>query len=304
MVFPEFLKKDDKVIMVSPAGVIDSILVGQAGACIKSWGLEVVYGENVSVSYGRYSGTPEQRFFDLQKALDDPDFKAIFCSRGGYGTIQILDKLNFDRFIENPKWVIGYSDITMLHARIQMTGTASIHGGMARLLAECYEKTSRNTDEPVNMLHDILFGKLPSYIAPHNELNIIGKSCGQLWGGNLAILLSLRGTKFDYIPEGGILFIEDTGEKPYAIERMLFNLKLGGVFNKISGLIVGMFSDYEEDPLMKKTVYEIISDMVSEYNFPVCFNFPVGHVKINLPLITGSTVLMEVNQDASTLKYI
>lgn len=303
MLFPTYLKKGDHVRLISPAGVIDPILIKKAGSCLKSWGLEVINGDYVSGIYGRYSGTPKQRLTDLQQALDDLECSAIFCTRGGYGAIHLIDKLNFDKFISKPKWLIGYSDITMLHARLQMQGIASIHGGMARLLAEWYEKINKTTAEPAMMLHDMLFGKLPSYIVEHHALNRFGQTKGQLWGGNLAILYSLRGTKYDYIPEGGILFIEDTGEKPYVVERMMYNLKLGGIFQKISGFVVGRFSDFEEDPLMKKTVYELISDIVAEYPIPVCFNFPVGHVTHNLPLISGATVEFDVSPDGVKLNY-
>lgn len=300
MIFPKFLNKGDIVRLVSPAGVIDSILVDEAGACLESWGLKVIYGAHSKGVYGRYSGTPDERLSDLQEALDDENCSAIFCTRGGYGTIQILDKLDLTRFETNPKWVIGYSDITMLHSLLSKAGYASVHGGMARALSESLNQPS----EPINLLKDMLFGKLPEYQIKSHKLNKHGRCSGQIWGGNLAILYSLRGTKFDYIPEGSILFIEDTGEKPYVIERMMYNLKLGGVFDKISGMIIGKFSDYEEDPLMKKTVYEIISDILSGYNIPLCFDFPVGHVDLNLPLMPGAVVELDVNKDFSELKYI
>lgn len=300
MILPKFLNKGDIVRLVSPAGVIDSILVDEAGSCLESWGLKVIYGAHTKSVFGRYSGTPDERLSDLQEALDDEKCCAIFCTRGGYGTIQILDKLDLTKFETNPKWVIGYSDITMIHSLLSKTGFASIHGGMARALSESLDQPS----EPINLLKEMLFGKLPEYRIKSHKLNKHGKSSGQLWGGNLAILYSLRGTKFDYIPEGSILFIEDTGEKPYVIERMMYNLKLGGIFEKISGMIIGKFSDYEEDPLMKKTVYEIISDILSGYNIPLCFDFPVGHVDLNLPLIPGANVELDVKKDFSVLKYI
>ncbi len=300
MILPKFLNKGDIVRLVSPAGVIDSILVDEAGSCLESWGLKVINGAHTKSVFGRYSGTPDERLSDLQEALDDEKCCAIFCTRGGYGTIQILEKLDLTKFETNPKWVIGYSDITILHSLLSKNGFASIHGGMARALSESLDQPS----EPINLLKDMLFGKLPEYRIKSHKLNKQGKCSGQLWGGNLAILYSLRGTKFDYIPEGSILFIEDTGEKPYVIERMIYNLKLGGVFEKISGMIIGKFSDYEEDPLMKKTVYEIISDKLSGYNIPLCFDFPVGHVDLNLPLIPGAVVELDVKKDFSVLKYI
>ena len=303
MIFPPYLKKGDCIRLVSPAGVIDNILVDKATSCLESWGFEVKKGDFVSGSFGRFSGNAEQRLFDLQTALDDDECCAILCTRGGYGAVHLIDELKLEKFLEKPKWLIGFSDITMLHARLQMEGIASIHGGMARVLAEWFEKKNRTSDEPAALLYEMLKGNLPSYFVGNHILNRTGDAEGQLWGGNLAILYSLRGTKFDYIPEGGILFIEDTGEKPYVIERMMYNLKLGGIFEKTSGLIVGCFSDYEEDPMMKKTVYELISDIVEEYDFPVCYNFPVGHVKQNMPLITGANVCLSVGPVGVTLNY-
>lgn len=299
MLIPPFLQKGSVVRLVSPAGVIDSELVEGAKQCLNNWGLAVQVGKNANLRYGRFAGSGDERLSDLQEALDDPQCNAIFCTRGGYGTIQILEKLNWDAFMKHPKWVIGYSDITMLHVALQKSGIASIHGGMAKALFE-----SLNVEqEHVNFLKKVLFGTFPTYTCEANPLNRLGNATGPLMGGNLSILYSLRGTPFDYIADESILFIEDIGEKPYVVDRMMHNLKLGGILSRISGLIVGNFSDFEEDPLFGKTVREIIAHATSDYNYPVCFDFPVGHDGRNLPMICGAEVQLDVRHEGVRLQF-
>jgi len=299
MLIPPFLQKGSLVRLVSPAGVIDSELVDGAAKYLQNYGLTVRIGNNVRSVYGRFAGNSEQRLYDLQEALDDPECSAIFCTRGGYGTIQILDKLSWDRFKQHPKWLIGFSDITMLHAYLQKEGITSIHGGMAKALAE----SLKSEQEHARVLLQILFGSFPVYNGNGHALNRSGCAEGLLHGGNLSILYSLRGTPYESIPEKSILFIEDIGEKPYVVDRMMHNLKLGGILSRISGLIVGNFSDYEEDPLFGKTLLEIIADAVSEYHYPVCFDFPVGHEGRNLPLVCGANVRLEVSKESTRLQF-
>lgn len=299
MFLPPFLQKGSIVRLVSPAGVIDTVWVQGAIKCLENWGFTVRVGQYATGRNGRFAGSMEERLFDFQEALDDAQCEAIFCTRGGYGSIQIIDKLNWNEFKNHPKWIIGYSDITMLHAILQKEGYASIHGGMAKALTE----SLKIEQAEVSQLKSILSGTLPKYICTPHPLNRFGKTEGNLMGGNLSILYSLRGTPFDYIPEKSILFIEDIGEKPYVVDRMMHNLKLGGILSRISGLIVGNFSDYEEDPLFGKTVLEIVADAVSDYSYPVCFNFPVGHEGQNLPMICGAEVLLEVGQDGVRLHF-
>jgi muramoyltetrapeptide carboxypeptidase len=188
----------------------------------------------------------------------------------------------------------------MLHASLQKAGFASIHGGMAKTLTESLVVEN----EDVRNLKSILWGTFPTYTCQTGPECRVGKAIGTLRGGNLSILYSLRGTSLDYIPEKSILFIEDIGEKPYVIDRMMHNLKLGGILSGISGLIVGNFSDYEEDPLFGKTVREIIADSVSEYEYPVCFDFPVGHEGRNLPMICGATVSLDVSMEGVRLQFL
>ncbi|MDP4277810.1 MAG: LD-carboxypeptidase [Bacteroidota bacterium] len=305
MIFPPFLTENDHVRLISPAGVIDPSLIEGAERRLRSWGWQVTCGKAAAGSYGRYSGTVAERLQDLQEALDDPDCKAVFCSRGGYGTVHLIDKIDLTQFKKHPKWLIGYSDITLLHTMLQLNGFASIHGGMAKRLANGDDPAGLGLSySPLNTLHEILDGALPTYRTDKHLLNRVGTAQGILRGGNLSILYSLRGTPLDDIPEGCILFLEDVGEKPYSVDRMLHNLKLGGILSRLGGLIVGQFSDCEEDPLMNKTVYELIADIVSPYDYPVCFDFPVGHTEKNVPLITGSLVRLSVDKQQVQLSNL
>ncbi len=300
MIQPAYLKAGSVVRIVSTAGVVDAEIVQKAASCLQQWGLVVQTGSHAAERVGRFAGTPEQRLSDLQEALDDPSVEAVFCSRGGYGTIHLMDKLSWTAFQKHPKWIIGFSDITMLHSQLNRMGYQSIHGGMAKMLAESLIEPG----EPARQLNQLLFGAPCAMQVEGNLLNKQGLSQGRLIGGNLSILYSLRATPFDVNPDKNILFIEDIGEKPYAIDRMMYNLRLSGFLENLSGLVVGQFSDYEEDPLMGKTVQEIVREAVAAYNYPVAFGFPVGHTSFNLPLICGATVALHVGTDGATLSYI
>jgi muramoyltetrapeptide carboxypeptidase len=295
--FPQFLKKQDKIAIVSPSGNIEEKYIDEAVKILADWGFEAEVGEFARGQVGRYSGTVEQRVSDFQAAIDNPEIKAILCARGGYGLMQIIDLIDFSDFEINPKWIIGYSDITVLHAAASNFDVVSLHAGMARHLTELPADSLI-----LKSFHDVLFGELPSYTVPAHPLNRKGKAHGEVIGGNLSVLYGLRGTHFDMDGYKKILFIEDIGEKPYQIDRMIQNFKMGNIFESIDGLIVGQFTDYEEDPLMGKTVYELIADAVAEYDYPVCFNFPVGHVDNNVPLLIGAEAKFVVG-DEVVLKY-
>lgn len=295
---PPYLQPNNEIRIVSPSGTIDSKYIDGAKHLLENWGLQVSEGEFARTEYGRFAGTSEQRKADLQNALDDENVRAILCSRGGYGLAQIIDSLDFSKFIEHPKWLIGFSDITILHNEISNLGIASIHGIMAKHLTELNQH-----DVPVQSLKKILFGEMPDYTIPAMHQNRVGTAEGTLIGGNLSVLMGLRGSKFDFNYENKILFIEDIAEKPYHIDRMMQNLRFSGALAKLSGLIVGQFSDCEEDVLMKKTIIEIISDAVKNYDYPVCFNFPCGHVDYNLALILGKAVKFNVNSNDVQLKF-
>ncbi len=295
---PPFLKPNDQIRIVSPSGTIDALFIDGAKKVLDTWGFQVTEGEFVRTQYGRFAGTAEQRIADLQAALDDTDVKAILCSRGGYGISQIIDKLNFTEFSKYQKWLIGFSDITILHNAISNLNIASIHGIMAKHLTELPADS-----EQVVQLHNILVGKLPTYEIPAQPFNRIGTATGKLIGGNFSVLMGLRGSQFDLQYRNNILFIEDVAEKPYHIDRMMQNLRFSGALAQLSGLVVGQFSDCDEDPLMLQTISEIISNAVSEYHYPVCFNFPAGHVEYNLPLVLGAKVELKVNENGACLNF-
>jgi muramoyltetrapeptide carboxypeptidase len=295
---PPYLKPNDQIRIISPSGNIEPKYIVGAKKTLSSWGLNATEGEFTRTKYGRFAGTEAQRIADLQEALDDPSVNAILCSRGGYGVAQIIDKLDFSTFAKSPKWLIGFSDITILHNAISNLGIASIHGIMAKHL----------TQFPADSIHvqkcrEILFGQMPTYVVPKHRLNKVGIAQGKLIGGNLSVLIGLRGSQFDLDYKNNILFIEDIAERPYHIDRMMQNLRFSGALAQLSGLVVGQFSDCDEDPLMKKSVAQIIASAVSEYDYPVCFNFPAGHVDNNFPLKLGETVQFEVTKRAVILTF-
>ena len=294
------LQPGDKAVILSPAGKIDAGLVAKAADLLCDWGLGVEISENALCRTGRFSGFVEQRLADLQQAMDDPEVKLIFCSRGGYGTVHLLDKLDFTGIRQYPKWIVGYSDITVLHATLQQHGIMSVHGPMAKHFAE-----EGPGDISVRFTKTILAGEPVFYdipVAKYAYLNRKGKASGRLFGGNLSVFCGILGTRFAYLPKNGILFIEDIGEEPYKIDRYINQLKLAGVFDRISGLIVGQFSDYTEDNDMYSALYESIASVVTGYDFPVCFDFPAGHVKHNFPLVMGKTAKLVVKEDQLIFK--
>ena len=295
---PPYLKPSDQIRILSPSGTVNPDYIDGAKTVLASWGLTVTEGDYARTEFGRFAGTKEQRTADLQLALDDPSVKAILCSRGGYGLAQIIDRLDFTAFATSPKWLIGFSDISILHSAISNLGIASIHGIMGMHLS----KLPVDSDQVQN-LKNILFGKLPVYNIPGELANRIGKVRGKLIGGNLSVLIGLRGSSYDLNYGNAILFIEDVGEKPYQIDRMIQNLRLGGILGKISGLIVGQFSECEEDPFMMQSMQEIILSAVNEYDYPVCFNFPAGHVDYNLPIILGTSVTLNVSEKGAKLLF-
>ncbi len=298
LIFPPYLQEGDKVAIVSPSSKIDKHFLKGAKQRLESWGLKVVMGKHAAGSSGRYAGSIPQRLSDLQAAMDDKNVKAILCSRGGYGAVHLIDKLDFTHFSEQPKWLMGFSDITALHNLFQKNGFASLHSLMARHL------TVEPEDDPcASYLKDILFGNLPLYTCPKHKLNRQGTAQGILRGGNMAVAYGLRGTPYDILAEGTILFIEDVSERPHAVERMMYNLKLGGVLEKLSGLIIGQFTEYTEDSSLGKVLYGALADLVKEYEYPVCFNFPVGHITNNLPLINGAEVELKVERKEVQLDF-
>lgn len=297
MLHPPSIKKGDTIGIVAPAGRMDKTTIEQACQRIENMGYKTKIAKNVHLHHFNFSSDDENRKNDLQAMLDDTEIKAILCTRGGYGSIRIIEKMNFSTFKKNPKWLIGFSDITVLHAAINKNGIASIHGPMCKSFLN-YTESSVDID----ILFSFLEGESPEYFMNAYPTNRVGTCTGILTGGNLSILHALRGTQYDFNPRGKILFIEDLSEYLYHLDRIMYNLKLGGVLEKISGLVVGQFTDMKDNEVpFGQTIEEIIYNSVAEYNYPVAFNFPTGHIETNFPLILGDTVQLKVRENEVSL---
>lgn len=299
MVSPPFLKPGSLFRIVSPAGKMAGVHIQPVAEWLQASGFRVEWGNHVSGSHYQYSGTDEERLADLQEALDDPRVNAILCSRGGYGTLRIIGQLDFSAFSKHPKWVIGYSDITVLHNRLHELGYRSVHGHMCRHALD----ESGHPLEGFATLMKLLQGEEPEYRWPSLPVNRYGETKAPLTGGNLSLLYSLTGTPFDVDTRGKILFIEEIGEYLYHIDRMMVSLRLAGKLKHLAGLVAGYFTDMKdnEDPF-GKSVEEVILDAVRDYDFPVAFGFPAGHDHPNLALMTGGNYHLKINGEMSALK--
>ncbi|RKR81816.1 muramoyltetrapeptide carboxypeptidase [Mucilaginibacter gracilis] len=295
---PPYLKKGDKVAITCPAKKLPAPMT-DAIALLELWGLEVVLGETINASYHQFAGDDNLRARDMQRFLDDEDIKAIIAARGGYGTVRMIDKLDFTKFAQNPKWVVGFSDITVLHTHIWANyGVQTIHGQMPVNVKDGSEKS-------LETLRMALFGEAGDYEFKTHAVNRPGEASGQLIGGNLSLLAAVSGSVSDIDYQGKILFIEDVGEYLYAIDRMMYTLKRAGRLKNLAGLVVGGFTEIKDNDIpFGQTVPEIIMAVVSEYNYPVCFDFPAGHLPDNRALILGKTVNLLVNQNHAHIKYI
>ncbi|TPE43853.1 S66 peptidase family protein [Pontibacter mangrovi] len=291
------LRPGDKIAIIATARKIDREAIAPAVEVLQRWGLEVEVGPSVGAAHGMFAGDDALRLQDLQQALDRPDIKAVICARGGYGTTRILDQVDFSRFQEQPKWVVGFSDITSLLCHIHSLGLESIHGIMPMLFPS-------GTEEAIGSLRSILFGEDVTYeVAPH-AFNRTGTGTGQLIGGNLALLHNVSGTRSDFSTRGKILFLEDVDEYLYNIDRMMVHLSRAGKLDDLAGLLVGHFSDMKDnaDPF-GKNVYEIIAEHTAKYTYPVCYGFPTGHEPDNLALVCGREATLQVGAAESSLKY-
>lgn len=297
---PKFLTTGDTVAIIAPAGFVNRSDVEKSKELFESWGLKVVYGKNLFKQENQFAGSDLQRFSDLQAALDNDDIKAIICARGGYGTVRIIDKLDWTNFVANPKWVLGFSDITVIHSKIHLLGIESIHCPMPINLAKLNAK-----DPVISQLREVLFtGKLV-YANLYHQLNRSGFGRAKVIGGNLSVLHSLIGTPYDIEYHDKFLFIEDVGEQLYKIDRMMHTLKLAGKFDNLEGLLVGGFTEMEDGKHpFGRTAEEIIFDIVSDYNFPVAFGLPIGHQKHNSPLILGSEIRIEISNQQAKFKFL
>lgn len=294
---PPFLKKGDKIAITCPAKKLPNPMT-DAIKLLESWGLEVVLGDTVNASYHQFAGNDAFRAKDLQRFIDDDSIKAIIAARGGYGTVRMIDMVDFSRFAEHPKWVVGFSDITLLHSHLFANFNApSIHGQMPMTIPDA---SARSLDT----LRKALFGEELSYQLSPNPLNRHGLGEGMLIGGNLSLLISLAGSISDVDYSGKILFIEDVSEYLYSIDRMLRALKRAGKLSHLKGLIVGGFTDAKDNDIpFGQTVPEIVMDVVAAYDYPVCFDFPAGHVPDNCSLVLGQQLSLSVTAAGATISY-
>jgi len=300
MITPPYLKKNDKIAIVATARKITHEELLPSVRIFESWGLEVITGKNTFNECHQFAGTDEERREDFQNALDDPSVKAVFLARGGYGNVRIIDSIDFSGFLRNPKWIAGFSDVTVIHSHIhQCLGVETLHSTMPYSMHYFpNEKTSSNS------LRKALFGEDLIYSFQTDKLTVNGSAEGLLSGGNLSIIYSLTGSVSDIETDGKILFIEDIDEYLYHIDRMMINLKRSGKLSRLSGLIVGNMTDMKDNEVkFGNDAYGIIAEAVKEYNYPVWFGFPAGHSAVNLALILGRKVLMNVSETA-TLRFL
>jgi muramoyltetrapeptide carboxypeptidase len=282
---PPYLKKGDTIGITCPAGYMDTAKAQTCISVLQQWGYQVMVGKTLgSNSTNYFSGTDDNRKDELQAMLDDKSINAILCGRGGYGVGRIIDQLDFTAFKKNPKWVIGFSDITVLHSHIfTHLKIATLHAPMAAAFND-----GEYNNEFIQSLHKAIVGKKANYKIAAHAFNKTGTATGELLGGNLSLLAHLTGTPSDINTKNKILFIEDIGEYIYNIDRMLYQIKRSGKLEKLAGLIIGGFTDMKDTGRpFGKTVYEVIKEIVAEYHYPVCFGFPVSHGKENYALKVG-----------------
>ncbi len=299
MITPNKLEKGDKIGIVAPARKISMDEIAASIKVFEGWGLEVILGKNIFARYKQFAGTDEQRAEDLQSMLDDSSIKAIIAARGGYGTVKTLKYIDFKNFLKNPKWIIGYSDITALHAHLnQNIGVKSIHATMPFNFPKDFSE-----NKAIKTLKKSLYSEQNIYEIKRHKYNRLGNTSGELIGGNLSVLFSVSGTKYDIDSNGKILVLEDLDEYLYHIDRMMMNMKYGGKLENLKGLIVGGMTDMNDNQvLFGKSAYEIIRDAVEDYNFPVCFNFPIGHIEDNYSLVFGAISELEISEEGVIFK--
>jgi len=295
---PDYLKKGDKIGITSTAR---KVTVEEMQPCIdvlKNWGLEVVISQQLYESQDQFAGSDEIRTSELQEMLDDSSIKAILFARGGYGTVRLVDQLDFNLFCQNPKWLIGYSDITVIHSHVNtLYEIQTLHGPMAINFID--------GGESIDALQQVLFGSPGTFKMKHHDLNRAGEGQGILIGGNLSLLYSMKGSISDVETSGRILFIEDLDEYLYHIDRMMMSLKRSGMLSNLSGLIVGGMTEMNDNDVpFGKTAEEIIAETVSEFDYPLCFNFLAGHIKENMPLVFGAKGHLTVEDTDSNLIYL
>ncbi len=304
---PPYLKPGDTIGITCPAGFITLEQILPSIKLMESWGYRISLGKTVGARDFTFGGTDEERAVDLQQMLDDQNIKAIMCARGGYGVVRIIDQLNFKKFIKHPKWILGFSDITVLHGHLNSNfNIASIHSKMCNSFPADWSKADAVQIETILSIRQALAGEELGYKTTFNQANRLGYAQGILVGGNLSIIENLSGSNSDLDTAGKILFLEDTGEYLYSIDRMLWNLKRNGKLSRLKGLIIGGFKvkKAEEEENFGKTIEEIVMEKIKDYTYPVCFDFPVGHQKNNFALKCGIKHNLDVYAQGSTLTSI
>jgi len=302
LIQPPYLKAGDTVAIVAPSGILKNRKkeVQKAIDLLKSWNLHAVLGDHVFSKDNHFAGTDAERCEDFQKAMDDPTISGIWCARGGYGTVRILDKLDYTKFKKHPKWLIGYSDITALHNQFHNEGFESVHALMCTSLTDDLNDIS----ESVETFRKAVFGEPLRYTLEGSQYNRTGEVSAPLVGGNLTMLHTMLGSKTSIDTSGKILFIEEIGEYKYHIDRMLQSLKRAGCFDKCAGVLVGDMSKMRKNTtLWGSSVEQLILDALSEYDFPIAFNMPAGHEDDNRAMILGKIINMTVSKDNSTVVF-
>jgi muramoyltetrapeptide carboxypeptidase len=307
LIIPRYLREGDTIGITSPAGFITLPEIQPAMQQMESWGFKIRVGNSIGKRDFTFGGTDEERAADFQEMLDDTSIKAIMCARGGYGAVRIIDQLNFSKLPEHPKWIIGFSDVTVIHSHINRNyGVASIHSKMCNSFPDDWSKAEPAQIETILSIKQALTGEKMRYTTVPNEKNKTGIAEGVLVGGNLKTLESLAGSKSDIKTTGKILFVEDTGEYLYSIDRMFWGLKRTGKLSGLKGLIVGGFKikadDAGED--FGRTLQDIVLEKMKDYSYPVCFDFPVGHQKNNFALKCGVRHKLEIKTDECILKEV
>lgn len=297
MKIPPYLTKGDTVAILATARKIDHEPLEPAIKLLKSWGLNVVVGKTVGLENNQLAGADWQRATDFQEMIDNPSIKAIWCAKGGYGTVRMVDRVDFTKFKKNPKWFIGFSDATVLHSHINNMDICTIHGIMCVSVAHA-------TPEAIESFRKSLFGEKISYNIPAHKFNKPGKAKGELVGGNLSVLYSIIGSRSEIDYKGKILFIEDLDEYLYHIDRMMMNLERNGYFKNVKGIIIGGFTKMRDNDIpWGHDALEIIQDITKQYNIPICFNFPAGHITDNRALVFGKEITMEVTAGGTKVTF-
>lgn len=294
---PSYLKAGDTILIIGTARARDKEALKPAIEILGSWGLKVETGKHLYKRYNQFAGTDKERASDLQWALDHKTAKAILIAGGGYGTLRIIDQVSFRQFLLKPKWVAGYSDTTVLHSRLAMLRTACIHSTMAF-------QFTKNKEATLSLKH-LLFGEKISYVTPKCALNRAGSAEAEMVGGNLSLLYALSGSVDEISTKNRILFIEDLDEQLYHIDRMILQMKRSGKLSGLKGLVVGGMSDMKDNAVpFGKTAEEIVKEAVKEYDYPVCFHFPAGHIENNMALYFGKKARLDVTRAKGTLTYL